>query len=43
MTAHALDGDRERCFEAGMDDYLAKPLQPDEVRTVFARVPARSG
>jgi two-component system sensor histidine kinase/response regulator len=37
MTAHAMKGDRERCLEAGMDDYLAKPLRPDELDEVLER------
>ena len=38
MTARAMKGDRERCIEAGMDGYVSKPIQPDRMMEVIARV-----
>lgn len=40
MTAHAMQGDRERCLAAGMDGYVTKPLHPTDLFEVIARLTA---
>jgi CheY-like chemotaxis protein len=37
MTASAMQGDRERCIAAGMDDYIAKPVRLEDVRAIVER------
>lgn len=37
MTAHALKGDREKCLEAGMDDYMSKPIDPKTIATLLEK------
>ena len=38
MTAHAMKGDQERCLEAGMDAYIAKPIRAQALFEVVSRI-----
>ena len=43
MTAHAMEGDRQLCLDAGMDDYIPKPVRPKELFEVIERLVPRGG
>jgi PAS domain S-box-containing protein len=43
VTANAMQGERELCIQAGMDDYIAKPIHLDELTAALSRAPRRSG
>ena len=42
MTGNAMQGDREQCLKAGMDDYIAKPMGAEDLRIALERWGARS-
>jgi two-component system sensor histidine kinase/response regulator len=43
MTANAMAADRDRCLDAGMNDHIAKPIDPDQLFSVMLRWTSRRG
>jgi CheY-like chemotaxis protein len=42
MTANALEGDRQKCLDAGMDDYISKPVDPQKLNETLEKWLAES-